>query len=111
MTKPVIITEELGGGLLLEEEQSVVIVQTTEMGPSSGSGGGVAAQPLTVTSNGQSSFAYTVPIANPAASWLEVNHGAYAYGVDYLLNNNTLTLTWQGPFALELTDQINLYSH
>ena len=36
MTKPVILTEDLGGGLLVEGEQSVVIVQSTEMGPVGG---------------------------------------------------------------------------
>jgi hypothetical protein len=64
---------------------------------------------LIVAVAGQTSFAYTHVRAVPQSSWLTVNAGTYRYVTDYVIDNNTLTLTWIGPFALSPTDSITLY--
>ena len=72
-------------------------------GAASATVSGTTKVPIVVTSAGQEVFIVPTPPPIPSLVYMSVN------GVDYLQPDITVvgtTVTWNGPFKLELTDKV-----
>lgn len=64
--------------------------------------------PLNVTQSGQSTFQVTLPISDPEGLLLVVNGAVYDHGLTSAFHVQGNTLSWHGPFSLDISDSVYL---